>query len=978
MAVKRSSEIFKDSTAAQLDSPPCALALSADDTWLALCSNRTVAVFEVATVLGGGHGLAPVITQPLPGAGELLMWEWSPAPGALRALALDDQGELHVMTFALPGSAAATCCCVARDPTLCSAAWASDGQSLICFTNVGQVVRFAPEDGARRVTLADAPHASIGGPAKLGLVRPLAVKAGDPLVERPVVLLAYEPMDEPDAPKVAALDLADGRLQVCEGVACIPCMPAREDPSSGQPPRRRFHAITLPFWRLAVAFSSDSWDVCCVGMRNPKDFNWQRWTLRDEDGAPSVPTFEDEANGVGLEDQYVMGLALDLTGTEQVGLIAGEEKFPPAPVVWALTSHGSLIAWTVLNKLAKPPDGTTSYPFMRQAEALPPPQATAPACPRFIPPATAVAGGFTLGGGGLFGGGGAAAPTPAPAGGFMFGPAPAPAPAGGLFGGGGMFGGGGAAAPAAAGGLFGGGGTAASAFPRAATAASLFGGGGAGTPAGAPAAFRGADSPGRGTDSTIERDGALATMLLAARIAGGVCVDMPNGARIWLQDPPPAAQTPAPPAVAVFGALAAGYGGGRGGGGKGGGGKGGGGKGKGGGRVNGFDDLDDCEDDNDYGHGFGRGFGGGRRGGSKGGSFGKGDDGAASPAPAPAGAIDDQTNEAGRLTEWEGSKRIAQQDEARSKTHAKLQSRQAKMLVGQLVRVRYVVWERAELVLRQLASASQTGPEGERAVCATIATQVIDTCTTMVDKQPGMAYALSGFVLHVGERRPVLWECLLARLQASCCYCVPYYPENPGNTDEFKKRLGYKQGETKKDFYARMAGYVTLYAALLQQSSIAQFPPQSAGNALFDRTRPDAKMQTRPVQGGFAPKGVSPMARAWAWLARLLNHPPGNITATILLAFLKPCAHALHAARPTQFVELLTFLQTTYLAKIRDKVSGQGYPAEEVAARVNLESWLIDTSALLAKGGRVPEPKEADMPEYKPPDDLRDANGGDF
>ncbi len=119
---------------------------------------------------------------------------------------------------------------------------------------------------------------------------------------------------------------------------------------------------------------------------------------------------------------------------------------------------------------------------------------------------------------------------------------------------------------------------------------------------------------------------------------------------------------------------------------------------------------------------------------------------------------------------------------------------------------------------------------------------------------------------------------------------------------------------------------------------------------------------------------LSPMARAWAWLARLLNHPPGNITATILLAFLKPCAHALSRAYPTQFPKLLTFLQTKYLAKIGDKVSGQGDPAEEKAALVNLKSWF----ALLANGGRVPEPKEADMPEYKPPDDLRDANGGDF
>jgi hypothetical protein len=30
---------------------------------------------------------------------------------------------------------------------------------------------------------------------------------------------------------------------------------------------------------------------------------------------------------------------------------------------------------------------------------------------------------------------------------------------------------------------------------------------------------------------------------------------------------------------------------------------------------------------------------------------------------------------------------------------------------------------------------------------------------------------------------------------------------------------------------------------------------------------------------------------------------------------------------------------------------------------------------LLAKGGCVPEPKEADMPEYKPPDDLSDVKG---
>ena len=55
---------------------------------------------------------------------------------------------------------------------------------------------------------------------------------------------------------------------------------------------------------------------------------------------------------------------------------AGEEQFPPSPIVWALTSHGTVLAWTVFHKKARPgPDG--SYSFMCAAE--PAPQVAAPA-----------------------------------------------------------------------------------------------------------------------------------------------------------------------------------------------------------------------------------------------------------------------------------------------------------------------------------------------------------------------------------------------------------------------------------------------------------------------------------------------------------------------------------------------------------------------------------------------------------------------
>ena len=61
----------------------------------------------------------------------------------------------------------------------------------------------------------------------------------------------------------------------------------------------------------------------------------------------------------------------------------GEEQFAPSPVVWALTSHGTLVAWTVIHKKAKSDGG--KYAFMRTAEAPPADNST----PRALEPPTA-------------------------------------------------------------------------------------------------------------------------------------------------------------------------------------------------------------------------------------------------------------------------------------------------------------------------------------------------------------------------------------------------------------------------------------------------------------------------------------------------------------------------------------------------------------------------------------------------------------
>ena len=80
-----------------------------------------------------------------------------------------------------------------------------------------------------------------------------------------------------------------------------------------------------------------------------------------------------------------MGLALDLTNTERLELISGEERFPPSPIVWGLTSHGSLLAWTAIHK--KAPAANGAYAFMRQPQPLPLPPAASTAVPPAAPAA---------------------------------------------------------------------------------------------------------------------------------------------------------------------------------------------------------------------------------------------------------------------------------------------------------------------------------------------------------------------------------------------------------------------------------------------------------------------------------------------------------------------------------------------------------------------------------------------------------------
>ena len=83
---------------------------------------------------------------------------------------------------------------------------------------------------------------------------------------------------------------------------------------------------------------------------------------------------------------------------------------------------------------------------------------------------------------------------------------------------------------------------------------------------------------------------------------------------------------------------------------------------------------------------------------------------------------------------------------------------------------------------------------------------------------------------------------------------------------------------------------------------------------------------------------------AWAWLARTLNQRPRPITATLLLAFLKPTAHLLGAAYPKQFPKLLRFVKESYLVQVGEMVKRLGDDAAEERAGMRLLSDYVDTT----------------------------------
>jgi hypothetical protein len=310
--------------------PPLCLRLNCDETLLAVIlvseAGHKLLVYNLIDLYhrSGAGEAAPLLSHHFMHAIAATDIQTSPtAPGQAAAVGSGVAVLLSVRTgdasvsetkLALPAGSLARSVC-----------WGTDGTCIYIGCADGSVVRCAVSGAvAEPFVLVMPPPSELAG-HEVTLLSPLSDR---------FLLLGF---DLPDAqrqedaftePEVRVLDLDAPAGQGVEGAlhSCAAGLFAGgREPSAadGALARRRLHCASLAEWRMAVVCSSDSDAVSVIGSRKPGEGQrWQKWTLPDEEGPPSVPTFE--PGGDVFEDQYVMGLGIDLGNEEQIVVVAGE------------------------------------------------------------------------------------------------------------------------------------------------------------------------------------------------------------------------------------------------------------------------------------------------------------------------------------------------------------------------------------------------------------------------------------------------------------------------------------------------------------------------------------------------------------------------------------------------------------------------------------------------------------------------------
>jgi len=176
----------------------------------------------------------------------------------------------------------------------------------------------------------------------------------------------------------------------------------------------------------------------------------------------------------------------------------------------------------------------------------------------------------------------------------------------------------------------------------------------------------------------------------------------------------------------------------------------------------------------------------------------------------------------------------------------------------------------------------------------TLASKIVNYAEEVICVKTQAAYEIATIITKLWNVHQEFGKILFAEMKQKCPLLVPfYYPiAKHLNCEQIDhESFGYKfdsLGNVESDakYLQRMTGIIRLYASLIVTSSKCD----------------------QPVIG---------LSQAWIFVAGTLNqNPVADITATILVEFLKIVGFAMHQGYGNQFIKLLQYINTHFIKKI--------------------------------------------------------------
>lgn len=175
------------------------------------------------------------------------------------------------------------------------------------------------------------------------------------------------------------------------------------------------------------------------------------------------------------------------------------------------------------------------------------------------------------------------------------------------------------------------------------------------------------------------------------------------------------------------------------------------------------------------------------------------------------------------------------------------------------------------------------------------ATLFMDQADQTVSPNPELAFGVAVVIIGITATSPnptLMRDVVLGAFYRHCIYTRPHFPTRRKGEDPdlFRRRIGFKEGESEADFLLRARGSIHLLAAMFQMH-------------LPSLKLPGLENVSNPF----------PIDYAWTFLSRIANRRQRHVTPDVVMSFLETAGYGLSQAYGSQFAKLMVVLKKAVL-----------------------------------------------------------------